>query len=65
MQSGNEKALIDRMKKMQPVIETYLQQMQRDEDLGARPKTDDYFLGKLDLSGGITPDSFHPRTQEY
>jgi hypothetical protein len=57
---GNEKALIDRLKKMQPVIETYLQRMQRDEDLGARPKTDDYFLGKLDLSGGINPDSFIP-----
>jgi hypothetical protein len=48
------------MKKVQPVIETYLQRMQRDEDLGSRPKTDDYFLGKLDLSNGISPDSFIP-----
>jgi hypothetical protein len=57
---ASEKALLERMKKVQPVIETYLQRMQRDEDLGSRPKTDDYFLGKLDLSNGISPDSFIP-----
>src|SRR6478672_13750133 len=45
-----ENALLQKLRTVQPVIETYVQQMQRDEDLGSRPKADDYFLGKLDLS---------------
>jgi hypothetical protein len=55
-----ENALLQKLRTVQPVIETYIQEMQRDEDLGARPKTDDYFLGKLDLSKGVGDDSFIP-----
>jgi hypothetical protein len=57
---ANETRLIAKLKTVQPVIETYIQQMQRDEDLGAIPKTDNYFLGKLDLTRQVSQDSFIP-----
>jgi Peptidase family M48 len=57
---AKENQLIQKLKTMEPVVETYIQQMQRDEDLGAIPKTDNYFLGKLDLSGQVDDDSFIP-----
>ncbi|MGA8594959.1 MAG: M48 family metalloprotease [Bryobacteraceae bacterium] len=57
---ANEARLIKKLKTMEPVVETYIQQMQRDEDLGSIPKTDNYFLGKLDLSAQVTDDSFIP-----
>lgn len=57
---ANETKLIAKLKTVQPVIETYIQQMQRDEDLGAIPKTDNYFLGKLDLTRQVSQDSFIP-----
>lgn len=57
---ANEARLIKKLKTMEPVVETYIQQMQRDEDLGAIPKTDNYFLGKLDLSAQVADDSFIP-----
>lgn len=56
----NEAQLIKKLKTMEPVVETYIQQMQRDEDLGAIPKTDNYFLGKLDMSKDVADDSFIP-----
>src|SRR6185312_13701163 len=57
---ASENALDQRLRDMQPVIETYIQQMQPDEALGAVPKADNYFLGRLDLSKGVSDDSFIP-----
>jgi hypothetical protein len=57
---ATEGRLIAKLKTVQPVIETYVQQMQPDEDLGAVPKTDNYFLGKLDISREVSDDSFIP-----
>jgi Peptidase family M48 len=47
-----ERALMNRMKGMRPLIETYTQNMGLHPDLGAVPKSDKYFLGKLDLTNG-------------
>jgi hypothetical protein len=57
---ASETRLIAKLKTVQPVVETYIQQMQRDEDMGSIPKTDNYFLGKLDLSREVSQDSFIP-----
>jgi len=57
---ASENALDQRLRDMQPVVETYIQQMQPDEALGAVPKADNYFLGRLDLSKGVSDDSFIP-----
>src|SRR5690242_12368815 len=57
---ASENRLLAKLKTVQPVIETYIQQMQPDEDLGSIPKNDNYFLGKLDLTRQISHDSFIP-----
>ncbi|HEX6546753.1 MAG TPA: M48 family metalloprotease [Bryobacteraceae bacterium] len=57
---ASENALDQKLREMQPVVETYIQQMQPDEALGAVPKADNYFLGRLDLSRGVSDDSFIP-----
>ncbi len=57
---ANEAKLVAKLQTVQPIVETYIQQMQRDEDLGAIPKSDDYFLGKLDMGREVSHDSFIP-----
>ena len=57
---ASENRLDQKLRGMQPVIETYIQQMQPDPDLVLVPKSDNYFLGRLDLSKGVNDDSFVP-----
>ncbi|HKR83614.1 MAG TPA: M48 family metalloprotease [Terriglobales bacterium] len=45
-----EHVLIQFLKNRTPLVETYLQNLQPDGKLGAIPKEDHYFLGRLDLS---------------
>src|SRR5690349_13892363 len=45
-----EHALIQFLHDRTPLVETYLQNLQPDGKLGAIPKEDHYFLGRLDLS---------------
>ena len=40
-----------------PIIETYIQEMKEDKDLGAVPSVDHYFLGQADLTHGIVDNS--------
>ena len=52
-----EHAFNTRMKDMHPLVETYLQNLKEDKDLGTSvPASDIYFLGRLDLSGGYADD---------
>ena len=55
-----ENDLYKRLKTVHPVVETYIQRMQKDADFGVVPKTDYYFLGKLDVSHSVREDSFIP-----
>src|SRR5262245_33621800 len=55
-----ERALAKRMTTLTPIIETYTQNMELNADLGAVPKNDKYFLGKLDLRHGNNQNSFLP-----
>ena len=41
-----------------PLVETYIQNLEPDPELGTKPKSDKYFLGKLDFSKGLNPDAF-------
>src|SRR5262249_29409733 len=59
---AQEQALAKRMTGFRPLIETYMQDMQLHPDLGAVPKDDRYFLGKLHLNrGGISQKSLLPQ----
>ena len=46
------------MRRMHPLVETYLQDMKSDKNGGALPVKDQYFLGRLDMSDGPEDTSF-------
>jgi len=48
-----EKGLVKMLETRTPVVETYLQNLQLDPQLGPVPKDDRYFLGRMDLSQSI------------
>ncbi|HVO79828.1 MAG TPA: M48 family metalloprotease [Terriglobales bacterium] len=45
-----EHALMDMLKTRTPLVETYLQNLKLDPQLGPVPKEDHYFLGRLDMA---------------
>lgn len=48
----NERAFVATMKSMRPLAETYIQNLHEDKDHKVEPTSDQYFLGRLDLSAG-------------
>ncbi len=46
----NENHMYGRMKEYSPLVETYIQNLKPDKDLGEVPAGDKYFLGKADFS---------------
>ena len=48
-----EKGLVKMLASRTPVVETYLQDLTQDPQLGPVPKSDHYFLGRMDLSDSI------------
>jgi hypothetical protein len=55
---AREKALMEMLKTRTPVVETYLQDLKLDPQLGPVPKDDRYFLGKMDLTESIDRKTF-------
>ncbi|MGA3211192.1 MAG: hypothetical protein ABSD20_07770, partial [Terriglobales bacterium] len=51
--SQHETELVNSMRKLHPMVETYLQLVRSDEEQGNIPTTDHYFLGRLDLGDGF------------
>src|SRR5689334_2678956 len=49
-----EHALVESMKNYRPVVETYFQNVRPDQDLGTQPDGDRYFLGRMDMSDGVS-----------
>jgi hypothetical protein len=47
-----EKATLQELRKYSPVVETYIQNMRPDNELGFVPDKDTYFLGRMDMSNG-------------
>jgi hypothetical protein len=45
------------IRRFSPLIETYIQDMKTDKEMGAVPVKDHYFLGQADLSKGIVDNS--------
>ncbi|MBV9574394.1 MAG: M48 family metalloprotease [Acidobacteriales bacterium] len=48
-----EQALIKMLQNRTPLVETYLQNLKPDAELGAVPSEDRYFLGRLDLAATV------------
>jgi hypothetical protein len=53
-----EKALVAFLASRTPVVETYLQDLKQDPQLGPVPEGDHYFLGRMDLSESIDREDF-------
>jgi hypothetical protein len=53
-----ERRLIELMRNFRPVVETYIQKEKPDPDVASEPNGDEYFLGRLDLTG--TSPSIRP-----
>lgn len=49
---------VQQMRTMHPLVETYIQNMKADPDLGSVPVEDNYFIGRLDLTEGPQDKSF-------
>jgi len=60
-----ERSLGRKMAGLRPLIETYTQNMGVHADLGAVPKSDKYFLGKLDLTRGVRQKSLMPDSKGW
>ena len=54
--TGREKQYVTDLRKYTPVVETYIQNMKADAEMGAVPANDEYFLGRLDMSNGRMRD---------
>ncbi len=48
-----ESELIMEMRQFHPLLETYVQTVRRDGELGSVPTSDRYFLGRLDVRDGV------------
>src|SRR6059058_2283130 len=48
-----EHALIEMLKTRTPLVETYLQNLKLDQQMGPSPREDHYFFGRLDLSDSV------------
>src|SRR6184192_4905569 len=54
-----EAKLVEDMHKYAPMVETYIQNLKPDQELGAVPQSDSYFLGRLILDKkGLNDKSF-------
>ena len=53
-----EKELIKFLSPRTPIVETYLQNLTQDPQLGPIPQGDHYFLGRMDLSQSIDRDDY-------
>ncbi len=52
-----EQRMTDLLRNFKPIVETYIQKQQPDSALGTSPKSDDYFLSRLDLAGNAASTS--------
>ena len=51
-----EQAEVQTLRQYTPLVETYIQNLRTDKDLGAVPAGDRYFLGKANLAKGVELD---------
>jgi len=60
-----EHALMDFLKNRNPLVETYLQNLKPDSQLGAIPKEDHYFLGRLDLGESVDRRDYLSKDESF
>jgi len=58
-----EAKFVSDIKSFTPMVETYIQNYKRDEELGQVPSSDQYFIGRLIMKNGIEDLSFQKHTK--
>jgi hypothetical protein len=58
---ASERAFVLQMKHLHPLAETYIQNLKTDKESVVVPASDQYFLGRLDLSDGVEDQIFEKR----
>jgi Peptidase family M48 len=53
-----ERFFNEQMRSLHPLVETYIQTLRPDKELGLVPAGDKYFLGRLDVKNGVEDRSF-------
>jgi hypothetical protein len=53
-----ERAFNEQMRSLQPLVETYIQTLTPDHELGLVPSGDTYFMGRMDAKNGVEDRSF-------
>jgi hypothetical protein len=56
--SAQEKLLVKTIEQHPPLVQTYIQHMQPDPQLGSVPASDEYLLGRVDFSGVFNENLF-------
>src|SRR3974390_2079995 len=51
---NNEQHLYGQIRNYQPLVETYIQNLRPDKDLGQVPAGDKYFLGRANFAKGVS-----------
>jgi hypothetical protein len=59
---NREHAVVEQMQHLHPIAETYIQNLKSDHDAIVVPASDQYFLGRLDLSDGVGDQLFEKET---
>jgi len=60
-----EHALMNLLRSRTPLVETYLQNLKRDPELGVMPKDDRYFLGRLDLATSVERRDYLSKDESF
>jgi len=60
-----EHALMSMLKNRTPLVETYLQNLKPDQQLGAVPSEDHYFLGRMDLGENVDRRDYLSRDTSF
>src|ERR1019366_601610 len=62
--TARESLFVKNLREYSPMVETYIQNMRTDKDLGSVPTSDKYFLGRVTLETGVEDVNFLPQTKE-
>jgi hypothetical protein len=62
---GREHALISFLQTRTPLVETYLQNLQLDPQMGPAPREDHYFFGRLDLSDSVDRQDYLSKDSSF
>jgi hypothetical protein len=59
--SVRELLFVKNLREYSPMVETYIQNMRTDKDLGSVPVSDQYFLGRVKLQTGVNDTNYLPQ----